>query len=214
MRATCTELYTHIDWNCRLIKTWANAHIMASTASRVHYCHGSTTSRGHQRHGGNATRAPTPQGHQRHGGSGPRTTAMGAHSRAGTNATGAQGHWLLPRGAQDLVLQPGNLYILEDSSSPVYLGVPGPPFFLPGQVTAEATLRESQTASQTASTASDGHTYNPVLTGIHRAPIADSALQFWSGNFPALMRTRHRTPMSIQQHGLVTAWRRRSATWM
>jgi hypothetical protein len=27
MRATCTELYTHIDWNCRLIKTWANAHI-------------------------------------------------------------------------------------------------------------------------------------------------------------------------------------------
>jgi hypothetical protein len=25
MRATCTELYTHIDWNCRLIKTWANA---------------------------------------------------------------------------------------------------------------------------------------------------------------------------------------------
>jgi hypothetical protein len=164
-----------------------------------------------------ALRGQTPQGHQRH---------------RGTNATGAQGHrllpWehkvaraptprghrLLPRGAQDLVLQPGNLYILEDSSSPVYLGVPGPPFFLPGQVTAEATLRESQTASQTASTASDGHTYNPVLTGIHRAPIADSALQFWSGNFPALMRTRHRTPMSIQQHGLVTAWRRRSATWM
>jgi hypothetical protein len=107
----------------------------------------------HSPAGANATRAPTPQGHKRHGGSGPQTTAMGAQSRAGTNATGAQGHWLLPRGAQDLVLQPGNLYILEDSSSPVYLGVPGPPFFLPGQVTAEATLRESQTASQTASMA-------------------------------------------------------------
>jgi hypothetical protein len=46
----------------------------------------------------------------------------------------------------------------------------------------------------TASTASDGHTYNPVPTGIHRAAIADSALQFWSGKFPALMRTRVKTP--------------------
>jgi hypothetical protein len=45
-----------------------------------------------------------------------------------------------------------------------------------------------------ASMASDGHTYNPVLTGIHRAAIADSALQFWSGKFPALMRTRVKTP--------------------
>jgi hypothetical protein len=34
--------------------------------------------------------------------------------------------------------------------------------------------------------------------------IADSALQIWSGNFPALMRTRHQTLMSIQQNGLVT----------
>jgi hypothetical protein len=135
------------------------------------YCHGSTTSRGHQRHGGNATRAPTPQGHQRHGGSGPRTTAMGAHSRAGTNATGAQGHWLLPRGAQDLVLQPDN-QSREDFSSPEpwRTNMQWPPW--------------PQTATPT----------------IQFLQIADSALQFWSGNFPALMRTiRNRTPMSIQQ---------------
>jgi hypothetical protein len=171
-----------------------------------------------------ALRGQTPQGHQRH---------------RGTNATGAQGHGLLPwehkvaraptpqghrangychhaRGSRPgsstrQPVHPGVLF---------FTGIPEGPrtsIFLPGQVTAEATLRESQTAStasQTASTASDGHTYNPVLTGIHRAPIADSALQFWSGKFPALMRTRHRTPMSIQQHGLVTAWRRRSDTWM
>jgi hypothetical protein len=49
------------------------------------------------------------------------------------------------------------------------------------------------TASQTATPTIQ---FSPV--------IADSALQIWSGNFPALMRTRHQTPMSIQQNGVVT----------
>jgi hypothetical protein len=163
-----------------------------------------------------ALRGQTPQGHQRH---------------RGTNATGAQGHRLLPwehkvaraptpRGhrATGYCREGLKTWFFNQATCTSWRtllhrytwGSPDLHFFCPARLRHEATLRESQTAS----TASDGHTYNPVLTSIHRAPIADSALQFWSGNFPALMRTRHRTPMSIQQHGLVTAWRRRSATWM
>jgi hypothetical protein len=233
------------------------------------YCHGSTTSRGHQRHGGNSTTgtnttratprrlrasdychgSTTSRGHQCHGGN---ATRPGHQRHEGTNATGAQGHGLLPwehtvaraptprghratgychEGTNTTGATPRGHQRHEGTNATRAptprghqrhggtnaTGAPTPRGHGPHS-TCEASrqrpaclLPRQPWRITMASTASDGHTYNPVLAN-RRFSIAILEWKFSSSN------EDNQTPdtyvYSATWASSDCAWWRRSSTWM
>jgi hypothetical protein len=147
--------------------TWEDT--MASTASRGHYCHGDMAHIPHVRpHDGSTSCYATG-------------AQLGGHFFAGSTPRATPPWAPMPRGYQR---HRGSVPQTTATGAQRHEGTNATGYRAKGYCHGSTTspgrtfLRRNTWGTTTASTASDGHTYNPVLTGIHRAPIADSALQF------------------------------------